>query len=97
MRPAAAYEANWFLKDHNKFYSDVLINEDLSSDEIIKFLNEEQNENVVERSEEEEHDTCQNHCTSSNETALISEVPNYSRKWKSYYSYKSRENTNFSF
>ena len=57
MGPTAAYEANRFLKDHNKFYSDVLINEDLSSDETIKFLKEEQNENVVERSEEEEHDT----------------------------------------
>ena len=71
VRPTIVYEANRFLKDHNKLYSDVLVNEDLSSEEMIKFLDEEQNENVVEYSEEEEHDTFHNHCTSSNETALI--------------------------
>ena len=75
VRPTVVYEAQ-FLKDHNKFYSDILVNEDLSSGEMIKFLDEEQNENVVECSKEEEHDTIYNHCTSSNETALISEVPN---------------------
>ena len=76
VRPTVVYEAIRFLKDHNEFYSDVLVNEDLSSDEMIKFLDEEQNENVVECSEEEEHDSFHNHSTSSNETALISEVPN---------------------
>ena len=43
---------------------------------MIKFLDQDQNENVVECSEEEEHDTFHNHCTSSNETALISGVSN---------------------
>ena len=76
VRPTVVYEAIRFLKDHNKFSSDVLVNEDLSSDEMIKLLDKEQNENVVEYSEEEEHDTFHNHCTSSNETVLISEVPN---------------------
>ena len=76
VRPTVVYGAIQFLKDHNKFYSDVLVNEDLSSDEMIKFLDEEQSENVVECSEEEEHDTFHNHCTRRNETALISEVPN---------------------
>ena len=43
---------------------------------MIKFLDQDQNENVVECSEEEEHDIFHNHCTSSNETALISGVSN---------------------
>ena len=32
VRPTVVYEAIRFLKDHNKFYNDVLVNEDLSSD-----------------------------------------------------------------
>ena len=40
VRPTAVYEAIRFLKDHHNFYSDVLFNEDLSNDEMIKFLDE---------------------------------------------------------
>ena len=43
---------------------------------MIKFLDEEQNKNVIKGSEEEDHDTFHNHCFSSNKTALISGVPN---------------------
>ena len=43
---------------------------------MIRFLDEDQNEKVVEFSEEEEHDAFHNHRTKSNKTALISE-------WKS--------------
>ena len=58
---------------------------------MIKFLDEDQNENEVKCSEEEEHDTFHNHCTSSSETALISEVI-----LKSYCSIRSKEKLNFS-
>ena len=57
------YEATRFLKDHNKLYSDVLVNEDLPSDQTIIFLDEDQNENVGECREEQEHDTFHNQCT----------------------------------
>ena len=43
---------------------------------MIKFLDADQNENVAECREEREHDTFHDHCTSGNETELISEVPN---------------------
>ena len=76
VRPTVVHEAILLLKDHNKFYSDVLVNKDLSRDEMIKFLDEEQNKNVIKCGEEEDHDTFHNHCFSSNETALISGVPN---------------------
>ena len=46
------YEATRFLKDHNKLYGDVLVNEDLPSDQTIIFLDEDQNENVGECREE---------------------------------------------
>ena len=52
MRPTVVYEATRFLKDHNKLYSDVLVNEDLPSDQTIIFLDEDQNENVGECREE---------------------------------------------
>ena len=57
-------------------FSDALANEDLSSKDMIILLHEDQNEKVVESNEEEEHDTIHNHCTISNDTGLISEVPN---------------------
>ena len=47
VRPTVVHEAIRFLKDHNQLYADVLVNEDLSSDDMIKFLDENQNENVV--------------------------------------------------
>lgn len=48
MRSTVVDEAIWFLKDHNKLYSDVLVNENLWNDAMIKCLDEDQNEvNVV--------------------------------------------------
>ena len=48
MRPTVVDEAIRFLKDHNKLYSDVLVNENLRSDAMIKCLDEDQSEvNVV--------------------------------------------------
>ena len=41
VRPTVVYEAFRFLKDHNKLHCDVLVNEELSSDEMIRFLGEE--------------------------------------------------------
>ena len=37
----------------------------------MKFLDEDQNENVVKCSEEKEHDTFHNHCTSINENLTV--------------------------
>ena len=77
VRPTVLSEAIQFLGDHNKFCSDILVNEDFSNDEMIKFLEKEQNKDVLACSEEEEQHTCfYNHCSSSNEAPLTSEVPN---------------------
>ena len=92
------YTIPTYLKSYNKFYDDISIAKDLSSEEMFKFSGtveiqgksecvtetnvsdgKEMTENINDRSETEfasVEDSLNIHRATSNETTLVSEIPN---------------------
>ena len=87
VRPNAIYGALHYLKTHNKFYEDIAIQEGLTSNEILNFSDIQPDDSknfqngCLERKELDENDflskedPLNSYRISSNETALISEIP----------------------
>ena len=86
VHPNVIYQALNYLKTHNKFYEDISISEGVSSKKMINFSGTDEHQDFAESihkkntSFETEYasveDPLSKHRTGSNETALVSEIPN---------------------
>ena len=88
VRTTVKHTVLYYLKMHNKFYEDISVREDFVTDDIINFCDSEISANETDKTTEdfyvpadkESNDTTEDpltrHRVASNETALVSEIPN---------------------